>query len=113
MRLWGRALSRLKVNPDYLLAIVVIRQSDLIEFGLTSDDLSGLVGLINSLQGVAGNLLLVETDDGQLKGSLRTNRADIDMSILANVLGGGGHRKAAGFALTGRVLDKDGAIAIA
>ncbi|NCU44186.1 bifunctional oligoribonuclease/PAP phosphatase NrnA [Candidatus Falkowbacteria bacterium] len=112
MRLWGRALSQLKINAEYLLAIVVIRQKDLIEFGLTSDDLSGLVGLISSLQGVAGNLLLVETDDGQLKGSLRTNRADLDLSVLANILGGGGHRKAAGFTVTGGIVDTDGGIAV-
>lgn len=112
MRLWGRALSRLKVNPDYLLAIVVIKQADLVEFGLTSDDLSGLIGLINSLQGVAGNLLLVETDDGQLKGSLRTNQAGVDISVLANILGGGGHQKAAGFTVKGRILEKNGNLTI-
>jgi len=113
MRLWGRALSRLKINPDYLLAVVIIRQEDLIEFGLTSDDLSGLIGLINSLQGVTGNLLLVETDDGQLKGSLRTNQASVDMSFLASLLGGGGHQKAAGFTILGKIVDNDNQLVVA
>jgi phosphoesterase RecJ-like protein len=112
MRLWGRALSRLKINSAYLLAVVVIKQSDLDEFGLTSDDLSGLVGLMNSLQGVVGNLLLVETDDGQLKGSLRTNQASVDMSFLASFWGGGGHQKAAGFALAGQIEEVAGNLVI-
>jgi len=112
MHLWGRALSRLKINPAYLLAVAVIKQSDLDEFGLTSDDLSGLVGLINSLQGVVGNLLLVETEDGQLKGSLRTNQTRVDMSILASFWGGGGHQKAAGFTIQGQIMEQKGNLMI-
>ncbi len=112
MRLWGKALSRLKINQRYLMAIAIIRQVDLVEFGLTIDDLSGLIGLINSLQGVNGSLLLVESDDGTLKGSLRTNLPEVDIALLASFLGGGGHRKAAGFSLEGQLTDSQGRLAI-
>lgn len=112
MRLWGKALSRLKINPRYLMAIAIIYQTDLVEFGLSIDDLSGLIGLINSLQGVNGSLLLVEAEDGTLKGSLRTNLPEIDISFLASFLGGGGHRKASGFSLEGQITDYQGKVTI-
>ncbi|HNW55465.1 MAG TPA: bifunctional oligoribonuclease/PAP phosphatase NrnA [bacterium] len=112
MRLWGKILSCLKINPKYLVAVAIIRQTDMVEFGLNMDDLSGLIGLINSLQGINGSLLLVEAEDGTLKGSLRTNQQDVDISILASFLGGGGHRKASGFSLPGQIIDNQGELAI-
>jgi len=52
-------------------------------------------------------LLLVE-GDGKIKGSIRTHRDDIDVSKLAQALGGGGHKKAAGFEIEGRLRMADG-----
>lgn len=111
MRLWGRVLSQLKIDQEYLLAIATIRQSDLSELGLTSDDLNGLIGLIGSLQGVSGSLLLTE-EDGRIKGSLRTNLPNVDMAMLAGLLGGGGHRKAAGFSWSGSIRQLNGQISV-
>jgi nanoRNase/pAp phosphatase (c-di-AMP/oligoRNAs hydrolase) len=42
-----------------------------------------------------------------VKGSLRTPRDDVDLTEVAGVFGGGGHRKASGFAVPGR-LERDG-----
>lgn len=112
MHLWGRVLSRLKINYEYLVAIAVVKHNELSEFGLGVDDLSGLIGLISGLQGVVGTLLLIETESGQIKGSLRSRLTDIDMSMLANFLGGGGHRQAAGFCLNGSLSGEDGQIVV-
>ncbi len=38
-----------------------------------------------------------------MKGSLRTLRDDVDVSEMAQKLQGGGHRKAAGFAVPGKL----------
>ena len=38
-----------------------------------------------------------------VKGSLRTLRDDIDVNAMASRLRGGGHRRAAGFAVPGRL----------
>lgn len=36
---------------------------------------------------------------GEVKGSFRTRRDDVDVNELAKKLGGGGHKKASGFTL--------------
>ncbi|MCK5320307.1 hypothetical protein KAJ61_02885, partial [Candidatus Parcubacteria bacterium] len=46
---------------------------------------------------------LREEKDGKLKGSLRTSNPDIDISLLAAKLGGGGHPKASGFVVDGQL----------
>ncbi|PJA92711.1 MAG: hypothetical protein CO133_01700, partial [Candidatus Komeilibacteria bacterium CG_4_9_14_3_um_filter_37_5] len=38
------------------------------------------------------------------KGSLRTTKDHIDVARLAKELGGGGHQKAAGFTIEGRLF---------
>ncbi len=42
-------------------------------------------------------------DRGSVKGSLRTQRDDVNLSDIAQEFGGGGHPKASGFGLPGRL----------
>jgi phosphoesterase RecJ-like protein len=46
-------------------------------------------------------MVLTEQADGMIKGSFRTTRDDTDVSAIAKALGGGGHKKAAGFTVPG------------
>ena len=39
----------------------------------------------------------------QIKGSLRSSHPTLDISKLANKLGGGGHAKASGFTIPGKL----------
>ena len=39
-----------------------------------------------------------------VKGSLRTTRDDVDVNELAQKFGGGGHKKAAGFKVAGKIV---------
>jgi phosphoesterase RecJ-like protein len=52
------------------------------------------------------SVLLTEDRKGNVKGSFRTQRSDINLSKIAGVFGGGGHEKAAGFTIPGR-LEKE------
>ena len=47
--------------------------------------------------------MLSEREGGIIKVSMRTYRDDIDLAQLAFALGGGGHKKAAGFTFSGRL----------
>jgi nanoRNase/pAp phosphatase (c-di-AMP/oligoRNAs hydrolase) len=40
-----------------------------------------------------------------IRGSLRTRYDHIDVNEIAKKLGGGGHKKAAGFQISGTILD--------
>ncbi len=108
LKLWGIALSRLLFNPTLDLVYSVITWDDLQKAGAGEEDASGLVNLINSIPGAKFALLLYETADGKIKGSFRTELDGLDLAKLANFFGGGGHKKAAGFSITGKLKQTGG-----
>ena len=62
---------------------------------------------LDSIPGAKFSVLLTELD-GNIKGSFRTSSNKIDVSKIAKVFNGGGHKKAAGFVMKGKVSDIDG-----
>lgn len=103
LRLWGKALSRLTLNRDLGVIYSVLSQKDIKEANASEDEVSGLVNLINTSPESAVALLLYETSGSKIRGSFRTESDKIDVSLLAKHLGGGGHKKAAGFNLSGKL----------
>jgi phosphoesterase RecJ-like protein len=108
LKLWGRAFERLRYNSSYDLAFTVITSQDITECGAESESASGLSNFFNDLAGAKASLVLIEQPDGTIKGSLRTTRDDVDVAKLAKTLGGGGHQKAAGFSVSGRLVYNEG-----
>ncbi|MBI3626860.1 bifunctional oligoribonuclease/PAP phosphatase NrnA [Candidatus Uhrbacteria bacterium] len=107
LRLWGEALMRLRLNKELGIATTVILQDDLKNFDTDEDSVEGIANFLNNLNGVKAVIVLKELEGGKIKGSLRTSRADTDVSRLAVAMGGGGHQKAAGFKVDLKLL-KDG-----
>lgn len=105
LRLWGTALSRLRRHPTYGIAVTALRSQELAGFADPAAATDGLSNFLNRLGDVRAVLVLREQPDGTIRGSLRTNDDLIDVAKLAILLGGGGHRKAAGFTLTGRLVE--------
>lgn len=101
LRLWGYILENLKRNEQGVLSSVVT-ESDLKVLGAHGSDTGGIVDLLNTVPDTAYTLLLAE-DEGMVKGSLRTQRDDVNVSAIAEQFGGGGHKKAAGFRMHGRL----------
>lgn len=108
LKLWGIALNRLIFDCGIGLAYSILTLEDIENAGATENEVSGLVNLINAIPESRVALLLYETSDGRVKGSLRTETDNIDMSKLAEILGGGGHKKASGFSLVGQFDCKNG-----
>ncbi len=102
MKTWGKAMSNLYINHKFNLAITVLKSSDISD-EISEEDLDGMAGFLSNLNNVKGILLLKEQKDGTIRGSLRTSLRDMDVSRLARFLGGGGHAKASGFTLHGRI----------
>ena len=98
LKLWGIALSRMKLKENGIV-YTYLRSSDLERVGAEIDEASGIVNLINTVPQSKVAILLIETPDGKIKASLRTESEVVDVSSLARLFGGGGHRKAAGFSL--------------
>ena len=105
--LWGLALSRIAPNPRYGIATTVITQDDLALLGADEEMTSGITNFLNKVLDVPTVLLLVEMPNGLIKGSFRTT-SDADVSKIAKAFGGGGHKKAAGFTIKGRLVNENG-----
>jgi bifunctional oligoribonuclease and PAP phosphatase NrnA len=102
LKVWGRALERTTVN-DQGVVVTVLTNSDLDELDAKIDDISGLVDFLNAVPGSKFTVLLNEDAKGNVKGSFRTRRDDVDLAELAGKFGGGGHKKASGFTMPGRI----------
>jgi phosphoesterase RecJ-like protein len=85
--------------------VSVITAQDLTECQADLDDLSGVVNLLNTLPEVNFALVLCEYKTGHIKGSLRSEpHKNTDVSKIARRLGGGGHKLASGFDITGHLV---------
>jgi phosphoesterase RecJ-like protein len=102
MRLWGKVLSRVRQN-DRKITVSYVTDKDFEEVGAKPEDLTGVVDYINAVPDSYFSLLLTEFA-GKIKGSLRTLRDDINLSAIAEIFGGGGHAKAAGFTIPGKLV---------
>jgi phosphoesterase RecJ-like protein len=86
------------------VVVSFLTKKDLQVCGAESEDASGIVNLINCLPESKIAMLFLEMSDGTIKASLRTEKDKIDVSRLARLFGGGGHKKAAGFSLRGKLV---------
>lgn len=103
LQLWGRALSRLTINHATGVVSTVVTLADLKEFSVDSEATTGISNFLNSLSEGKIALVLQEDVGGIIKGSLRTT-SDINVADIAKQFGGGGHAKAAGFKMKGRLV---------
>lgn len=101
LRLWGYILENLQKNDKKVLTSV-LTENDFKTINAHVSDTGGIIDLINTVPDTAFSLLVAE-DEGLVKGSLRTQSDNVNVSDIAGQFGGGGHRKAAGFRLHGRL----------
>jgi phosphoesterase RecJ-like protein len=102
LQLLGRILSGVNMTgKDVVMSAV--REDDMKACGADANELGGAIDYLNSVEGNRIAALLSEDGHGNIRGSLRTKREDIDLTDIARSLGGGGHRKASGFTIKGRL----------
>lgn len=99
LKLWGKILSSMRYDEKRMITTAYVTQADLVELGLTENALSGIANLMNTIPGLKFSLLLTEQEDSSVRGSFRTEHETVDVSKLARLMGGGGHKKAAGFTM--------------
>lgn len=95
--LWGQIFSRMKKHDALNLVYTYLTHQDLTQHGIDPEAMSGLSNFMNSVHDGYAGLVLKETPEKTTKGSFRTTRDDVDVSLMAQHFGGGGHKKAAGF----------------
>ena len=102
LKLWGKVLTNLKKNRKFNIISVIIKEEDIIDAKASYEDLEGISNFINCTPGIYASMVIIEKG-GKIKGSLRTLKDSVDVSKIAHLFGGGGHKKAAGFTIAGRV----------
>lgn len=98
LKLLGTILERLEVRDGGKTCSVTIDQNLLSKFGVNHQEIEGIVDYSLFLSGVEIGLLFTEMEERKTKVSLRSQN-DFDVSRLAKIFGGGGHRNAAGCTL--------------
>jgi phosphoesterase RecJ-like protein len=101
LELLARGLCAVERFDDGLLTLTQLTRADYALTGADESFSEGVVDHLRSLEGtaVAGLVreLLSETAPTRRKVSLRATDDRVDVSAIARALGGGGHRRAAGF----------------
>lgn len=98
LKILGRVLERATLESDPTFVLSQLTQKDLAEIGVTLDDTDDVIDTLRATRDADVTVLLKELDDGSWKGSFRS-KGDTDVGSIAQQLGGGGHRLAAGFEL--------------
>jgi len=112
LKVWGRALENMQFNEETGLvssALTALELAELLpreEDALNVDLFGDIVSFLSALSGAQVALFLRE-EGGQVKGSLRTNSEEINVARIAQNWGGGGHKKAAGFSIKGKLVKKE------
>lgn len=101
LRLWGLALSRIKKHDTLDLVYTYLTLKDFEEDNVPESLSEGISNFLNNLSDGQASLILKEMPDNKIKGSFRTTKTKIDVAQIAKKLGGGGHKKAAGFIIDG------------
>ncbi|HET9592097.1 MAG TPA: DHH family phosphoesterase, partial [Solirubrobacterales bacterium] len=100
LRLVSRALDKISSHLDGKLVISYITTVDYEATGAGEEMTEGLIDNLRSIEGVKVAAVirdLGERGRSARKVSLRSSAGDVDVSAIARVNGGGGHKRAAGF----------------
>jgi phosphoesterase RecJ-like protein len=111
LKAWSKALANTWYDPEKSMVCSIITDQDLQELNHPPQNaFEGVVETINKVP-EARFALFLKQDGPLIKGSLRSDPhkplGGLDVGTLARLLGGGGHRNAAGFAFPGRLEKKD------
>lgn len=93
--LHAEAIGRTKLYCEGKIALTTVTLEDMARHGALSEHCDGIVEQMRDIDTVEIAIFIRE-DVTKLKGSLRSKRC-ADVSRIAAVLGGGGHKRAAGY----------------
>ena len=109
LRLLGLALERATEKHHNFCTLSCLGNEDFQRSEANDSDLPGIITQLNNLPGNRFAMLLSEKEAGIIRGSMRSNDSyKYNVNKLARLLGGGGHAKASGFSIAGRIIEQSG-----
>ncbi len=104
LKLLGSVLSGMECSNDGKIAWVTVTEELFRRHGASAEDTDNFINFVRSTKGVEVAILFRQTADSQFKISLRS-KGRVDVSAVAQSLGGGGHKNAAGGVLDGTLAE--------
>lgn len=98
VRLLGRAIASLELFCDGKAAVMTLSLQDFADAQAAAADVEGIIDTARNIETVNVAALIRETEEGDVKVSLRSNE-DVDVNRIASAFSGGGHMRAAGFSI--------------
>lgn len=95
LKLLGRVLAQARFLPEANLIYSVITHQDLRETQAIIEETDNFIDYLRTVKAADVALIFKEMADGSIKVSMRSKR--IDIALVAEKFGGGGHPNAAGF----------------
>src|SRR4030095_8646294 len=96
LQLRADALQNAVLVPDKRFVWTKVSQADLARHGVTFEEVEGLIDIVRRTREAQVSCVLKEAADGTWRISLRS-LGQVDVRLIAEAQGGGGHRFAAGF----------------
>ena len=104
LKLIGALLDSMVLLDDGRLAVLHMDDAMLEACGCTNNDTEGLINLPLTAREIQAVVFFKMAPDGVVRVSMRS-KYDVDVRRVANEFGGGGHKNAAGFTVTGALAD--------
>ncbi len=106
LRMESAVLSGLEFYAGGKLVVGKVTQRMLTDYNCTMDEADGIIQRMMSIDGVEGACLFKETDEYNVRASLR-GRSYVNMAKAASRFGGGGHHLAAGCSFKKKIADAE------
>jgi len=99
LKYWGKVLNNMQIDKSGQFVWSKVSREEKEELGIESSEIEGAASLFAPVVfGTEFGIILHEETKRLTRGSLRS-RTEFDVSKIAQELGGGGHKQAAGFSL--------------
>jgi len=102
LKLWGNVLKNAKRTQRNIISSVA-NKDDYESTSSQQKDLEGVIDYLNAVPNSKFSVLISDDQKGGIKGSLRTQNEAADLSKIAGIFGGGGHKLASGFRIKGQL----------
>jgi len=104
LKLIGALLDEMQLIDNGRLAVMYMDDAMLAACGCTNNDTEGVINLPLTAREIQAVVFFKVAAAGDVRVSMRS-KYDVDVRVVANEFGGGGHRNAAGFTVTGKLED--------
>jgi bifunctional oligoribonuclease and PAP phosphatase NrnA len=103
LRLTALAIESLEMYYNGRVSVIVIDNDTIKKSGAKDEDGDGIVNIGRNIEGVEVAVVLRRLESGEIKINLRSNYY-VDVSSIANLFNGGGHKRAAGALVKGDIV---------